>query len=193
MEPTVRTWEDVWAGTGPFRREEFAGPARRLVALALDTLFYVGSLLAAVTLVALANGGSLSLDEEMFLLLFGWSLIWETLWVSAPTRGKPGQRIAGFRVARLDGSRVSLRRAALRWAARVAAWPTIGFLAVVSAVLIARTGRRQGFHDLVASTVCVRPAALERLASPQFAGMAGSEAVPAAREPSAGRHRGPFL
>lgn len=184
-----------------FAGDELAGLGRRVTAFLLDTAWYLLSLAAFLLLAALALGdGSIGLEGSRFLLVtFGWSLVWEISWIAAPTRGKPGQRMAGFRVVRPDGSRVSLARAALRWAVRMLAWPTTGLTLVVSAVLVHTTGRRQALHDLAAQTMCVRRAALQRMGEPQFAGSIG---LPATRTATADasrrpgdppRHTGPFV
>lgn len=187
--------QQLTAPPTPFREDEFAGLARRVVAFALDTAWYALSLVTLILSMALlVGGGEIRLEGAAAMVVtFGWSLVWEVAWIAAPTRGKPGQRMAGFRVVRPDGGRVSPARAAVRWATRMLAWPTAGFTVLVSAVLVHATGRNQALHDLAAQTVCVRGDALRRIREPQFA---GSIAVPPPATPPAAeapRHAGPFV
>lgn len=189
-------------GPTAFREDEFAGLGRRIAAFLLDTTWYVLSFVAVfLLLAATVGGGEFEVEGAgAFLLTFGWSFLWEVAWIASPMRGKPGQRMAGFRVVRPDGSRVSLARAAVRWATRMLAWLTVGVTLVVSAALVAATGRRQALHDLVAQTVCVRSGAIRRIREPQFAGSLQQEpgraapARPLGRAPGdEHRHTGPFV
>lgn len=186
----------------PFRENEFAGLGRRIVAFLIDTSWYGLSLVTLLLLLAATfGGGELAIDGTPALLVtFGWSLLWEVLWIASPMRGKPGQRMAGFRVVRPDGGRVTVVRAGVRWGTRMLAWLTAGLTLVVSAVLVASTRRHQALHDLVAQTVCVRSRAVRRIGEPQFAGSIAQqpEAAAPARPIGAApgdehRHTGPFV
>lgn len=180
------------SGHGPLRREELAGWWQRLGASFLDGIIVVlllGIAAALLTLLAwLVDPGAVELtlawgDDEVSdeaygasnawwwlavvgpLLLVGY-LLWEVLWIrSAKHMARPGQWLAGFRVVRAEGiERVSTGRAVGRMAAK---WlynvPQAGTLATLaSAFTIGLTKRRQGLHDMIGGTVCVRRDALAR-------------------------------
>ncbi|MCW2949009.1 MAG: domain containing protein [Thermoleophilia bacterium] len=108
-------------------------------------------------------------DSEVVIALVSFivfavvsNIAWDVLWVRSRGMGKPGQRIAGFRVANADGSRVTTGRAFGRMAARlVYNVPYIGFfLCIATAVTIGASQRRQALHDMLAGTVCVKTSAL---------------------------------
>lgn len=90
--------------------------------------------------------------------------LWEVLWVRSRGMGRPGQRIAGFRVVRAsDLTRVGSSRAIGRAAAKLLyGIPNLGWLPVIgSAFTIGLSARRQGLHDMISGTACVKTSALE--------------------------------
>ncbi len=182
--------------TDAFTADDYAPFGRRVVAFLIDV-----PMLAVVTFVvfiamAIANGGELDLEE--FGMLFTWlatGVAWEVLWIAGPARGKPGQLLAGFRVVGLDGTRVPVARAVIRWAVRVTTFVLFPFGLIAQVVTIAASQRNQAVHDVFAGTVCVERAALEQVRSVQHIPTAAERATPvaAARDSDATRHQGPFL
>jgi uncharacterized RDD family membrane protein YckC len=178
-------------------RTDLAGVPRRLVAGCLDFVIWSISMLVAAIVATVAAGGSLHLEDMAFLAFFGGlTVLWELGWTRIG--GKPGQRIAGFQVTGLDGSRLPASRALARAVVKLG---MLGFpvLLLFSLAAVARTPRCQALHDLVAGSVCVEPAGIARLRSPQAQ---VPLPVPPPHAPTASSpvhvdepdpHRGPFL
>ena len=115
------------------------------------------------------HGSALDYGERfgVWALLSGIAgLVWEVLWLRSRYMAKPGQRMAGFRVTAVDGSRLSTGRAVARALAKVVySIPRINWLTLIaSAIMIGVNGRRRALHDVIAGTVCIRKDSLERLA-----------------------------
>lgn len=180
------------AGHGPLRRDELAGWWQRLGASLLDGIFVMLLLAVAAGLLTLLawlvdreavertfDWFADELSDDAYgasnawwwlavagpLLVLGY-LLWEVLWIrSAKHMARPGQWIAGFRVVRAEGiERLSTARAVGRMAAK---WlynvPRAGTLVTIaSAFTIGLTKRRQGIHDMISGTVCIRRDALAR-------------------------------
>lgn len=85
--------------------------------------------------------------------------IWEVAWIASAARGKPGQRILGFVVAKPDGSRVSTANAIGRFFSKLLlfAMPLVNFvLLIVTAVRIGTSEQKVALHDSMAGTICMR-------------------------------------
>ena len=63
-----------------------------------------------------------------------------------------GKRVCGLRVTRLDGGRISLRRALGRYFAKFLS----ALILLIGFAMIAWTRRKQGLHDILADTLVVR-------------------------------------
>lgn len=133
-----------------------ASVGSRAVGLLVDGLLQgLGMLLLGF---AAATVGSLDLGwvgMSMFLLavfglLFGYPVVFETLW-----RGRtPGKALMGLRVVTVEAGPVGLRHAAIRAALGLLDfWASSGGVAVVSALF---TRRAQRLGDLAAGTVVIR-------------------------------------
>jgi uncharacterized RDD family membrane protein YckC len=152
--------------------EDYAGFWKRLLAYILDAIvLYIPNLLimqafgggaaeTALQQAILAAGGNPELMvaaygqyyEAMRLAIVLTSLL---AWLyfawceSSAWQATPGKLAMGLRVTDLNGRRISFPRALGRYAAKILSAMTllIGFL------MIAWTGRKQGLHDLLASTL----------------------------------------
>lgn len=216
----------------PLDREETASWGARLGGWLLDGVFQVVIIallwvlawfLAGETLRAEIEQGFEDMEYErdtaavmttwivlavMFLASWLFTLAWEIGWVRGRAMAKPGQRIAGFRVVTADDlERVSFWRALGRTAAKqlYSFWYLGTLFTIAAAFTIGLTRRRQGLHDLMAGTACVRTDALRaRGIGPDAAGMydatrtdaaaaSAADARPAATNDEPSGHTGPFV
>ncbi|MCW2927557.1 MAG: hypothetical protein JWM86_1525 [Thermoleophilia bacterium] len=135
-------------------------------------------------------------------------LAWDVLWIRSRHMGRPGQILAGYRVVRLEGTqRLGLGRASARAAAKLCYnVPSLGPLAsLTSAFTIGLTEHKQGLHDLISGTVCVRTSALERrgligdgdgaaaMTAPTWSPVTGGPVPPAPPAPPRPSDSGPFV
>jgi uncharacterized RDD family membrane protein YckC len=191
---------------GPFERDEYAFFLRRAVSLVIDASILAVVTFAVLVAIPIAQGGEL--HHEGLGMLLTWlatGVVWDTLWIAGPSRGRPGNRMLGFRIVRPDGSRVSMGRAAGRSLVKAVTYVFLAVGLVAQAVAIYGTPRRQGVHDLFADTVAVDADALERIGSVQHVPRRSEEPIapappahptapsPVQRDDDADRHRGPFL
>ena len=175
--------------------EEYAAVGARLRAFVVDGLL-LGVVWFLVLLVIELAGGAATDDNAGFIIvsvLVG--IAWDVLWIAGPARGKPGQRGAGFLVLTVDGGRVSIGRALLRSIAKYVTFAFFIFGLLADALLVAASPRRQAIHDMVASTVCRRRAAMDDAASVQHVPTAEQRApsIEAPPQSETARHQGPFL
>lgn len=136
---------------------EYVGIVSRAVALVLDA--------ALINLVAVVVGASavLVMDTLNFpsqvrdlvvviggVVYVGWVVgYFVGFWmITAQTLG---DRVMGFRVQHLDGSRVGLRKGVLRFGALVVSAIPLG----AGFIRVLFDDRRRGFHDRVAGTVVI--------------------------------------
>jgi uncharacterized RDD family membrane protein YckC len=173
--------------SGPLRKDELAAWWPRFGGYLLDGLIAFGALLllwgALGMFMAVSDPDALSAlgdwfetDEEFpavgdgwiglfFVVTFAGYFAWEVLWLRSEGMGRPGQRIAGFRVVRAsDVSRLTTGRALGRAAAKlIYNIPQLGTLFwIASAFTIGLSDRKQGLHDMLGGTACVRKDALAR-------------------------------
>ncbi|MCW2923736.1 MAG: domain containing protein [Thermoleophilia bacterium] len=97
----------------------------------------------------------------LYLLTY---LGWEIGWTRSRGMGKPGQRMAGFRVADSNHlGRISTGKAVGRSCSKLVV-NTVGsgVGSLATAFTIGLSDRHQAVHDMMASTVCVRTSALRR-------------------------------
>lgn len=147
----------------------YAGFWRRLLAYFIDSV-----LLGTVALIALAPfGGILAIlhlgDDEVFenpMVVFATGLVgfglvlagvigqwlYYSLFESSIWQATPGKRALGVFVTDEAGQRISFARATGRYLGKILNHITmnIGYL------LIAFTKRKQGLHDIVASTLVIK-------------------------------------
>lgn len=71
---------------------------------------------------------------------------------SSAWRGTPGKRACGLAVVDLYGGRISFLRATARYFAKILST----LILFVGYIMVAFTARRQGLHDLIASTLVMK-------------------------------------
>ena len=100
-----------------------------------------------------AMGASMVLMNLITLIIY---VAYEAVFTSSKMMATPGKRILGFAVLTDTGHRLSVGRAIGRSLGKILSQITlmIGFL------MVAFTGKKQGLHDMVASTVVVKRSAL---------------------------------
>ena len=136
-----------------------AGFWRRFFAYFVDGIVQMALALAATVpllpfLLAATDGG----ENGGAVQVVGWvlSLITGPLYYvgfeSSRWQATPGKRLLGMAVVRVDGSRLSVGRAAARYFGRLLCSLTLGF----GYLFIIWTRRKQGLHDMVAGTLVVR-------------------------------------
>jgi uncharacterized RDD family membrane protein YckC len=153
--------------TDAFTADEYASWGRRFTAWILDSIIFVIAFSIALVAFAAVNGGEVHAEGAGFFLpMAAFSFLWDVGWIAGPSGAKPGHRLLGLRIRALDGSRVGVKLAAVRWLVRSTNYVFVGLEALGSAVTIAATPRHQALHDLVASCVAVRREAVERIGGP---------------------------
>lgn len=193
------------AGTGPLRREELASWWARFGGSLLDSLILMVIVVVIVGGVAFVGalidpeGISIAINSDsdgasstgwvvlLVSLFFAVYIGWEVWWLrSANHMARPGQALAGFRVVRAsDLTRLTAGRAFGRFGGKLLyGIPNIGTLLTLASAFTIGLGReRQGVHDMIAGTVCVRRTALaQRGIGPDAAGPSGA-GVPVATTP----------
>ncbi|EHQ52448.1 RDD domain-containing protein [Ectothiorhodospira sp. PHS-1] len=120
------------------------------VVVAVPLGFALGASMAAsgateqeITLVAGDVGNLLS-------LLLGW--LYYTVFESSKWQSTPGKRMLGLRVTDMDGNRIGFGRANGRYWSKILS----ALLLFIGYLMIAFTRRKQGLHDMIASTLVVR-------------------------------------
>src|SRR2546428_7240082 len=162
---------------------QYGGFWIRFLALLVDSavLFVVSVALLAGAVTALGFESLTPVTFAVWLICF---LYWPILHASA-RQATFGKALLGLKVARLDGSRISILRSLGRELAKVLSSAVF----MVGYIMAAFTGRKQALHDLVASTYVIREGP-SRLV-PALAVAGGGLAPPLGRVPLA--VRGPGL
>ena len=107
-----------------------------------------------------ATAGGVLLLIGLFLLIFGYPAIFETLW-----RGRtPGKAALGLRVMTREGAPIRFRHAAIRSALQLIDLVLLGPAIGVLALLFSRDDQRLG--DMVAGTLVVRERSGARASAP---------------------------
>jgi len=88
------------------------------------------------------------------IYLVGIVLAWlyEALLTSSAMQATPGKMVFGLRVTTLDGQQIGFGRATGRFFGKIVS----GIIANIGYLMIAFTERKQGLHDMMASTLVVR-------------------------------------
>lgn len=83
-------------------------------------------------------------------ILLSW--LYEALLTSSAMQATPGKMVFGLRVTTLDGQPIGFGRATGRFFGKIVS----GIIANIGYLMIAFTQRKQGLHDMMASTLVVR-------------------------------------
>jgi uncharacterized RDD family membrane protein YckC len=138
---------------------ETAGPASRLLAGVIDAVIQLLALMAvsfgAVGINAagadLGGLGTAALYVLVFLLMFGYSAVLETVW-----RGRTvGKAAMGLRVVTVEGAPIGFRHAAIRSILGLVD-KYLFFSGLIGIVSILVTRRNQRLGDLAAGTIVLR-------------------------------------
>jgi uncharacterized RDD family membrane protein YckC len=88
------------------------------------------------------------------LYLVSFLLIWlyEALLTSSSMQATPGKMVFGLRVTTVDGERIGFGRATGRFFGKIGS----GAIAYIGFIMVGFTERKQGLHDMMASTLVVR-------------------------------------
>lgn len=147
---------------------QYGGFWIRFLALLADSaiLFLVSALIigAAATALGLEGAGVAVWVAWLIALLY-----WPVMQASA-RQATFGKAMLGLKVTGYDGNRISFLRSLGRELAKILS----GMVFMVGFIMAAFTGRKQGLHDLVASTYVVRdaPASVVRALAVTVAGFA---------------------
>jgi len=140
----------------------YAGFWRRFAALILDSIIIYSVFFAAslgLRLAGLADPGVMLLMNAGFLVL-AW--LYYALQESSEAQATLGKRALGIKVTDEHGERIGFGRATGRHFAKIISSMTFG----VGYLMAAFTQRKQGLHDMIASTLVVQrsvdPATLQR-------------------------------
>jgi uncharacterized RDD family membrane protein YckC len=95
-----------------------------------------------------------ALRQMGLIYLFVFLVLWlyEALLNSSSMQATPGKMVFGLRVTTLDGQRIGFGRATGRFFGKIVS----GMIAYVGFIMVAFTERKQGLHDMMASTLVVR-------------------------------------
>lgn len=78
-------------------------------------------------------------------------LYW-TVFESSSWQATPGKRMLGLRVTDMDGNRIGFGRANARYWSKILSF----LILLIGFLMVAFTRRKQGLHDLIASTLVLR-------------------------------------
>lgn len=137
----------------------YAGFWKRVAALLIDTVItmVVGGLIGGMMGLMLAvtnptvdmDTGSMEAVFNLIGLLIGW--VYFASMESSSYQATLGKMALGIRVCDLDGNRISFGRASGRHFAKILS----GVLLLVGYLMAAFTAKKQGLHDMMASTLVI--------------------------------------
>jgi uncharacterized RDD family membrane protein YckC len=145
----------------PLPQPSYAGFWLRFLAWLIDALiscaisFPLGIIIG---LIMAASGSDLNsgdlllvrLSTNGFSIVAGW--LYYSLCESSSWQATVGKKVLGLRVTDLDGQRISFLNATGRHFAKILS----GLILGIGFIMVAFTERKQGLHDMVASTLVVK-------------------------------------
>ncbi|MBV7266546.1 RDD family protein [Erythrobacter ani] len=134
----------------------YAGFWIRLLAYIIDTviLALVGVVLGVLTGVALFSTGADAELGAFDLISLVIGIAYFVGFEASHMQGTPGKRALGLIVTDTDGRRISALRAAGRYFAKILS----AIILLIGFIMAAFTERKQGLHDLIASTLVLKAA-----------------------------------
>ncbi|MDX6521561.1 MAG: hypothetical protein QOJ31_15 [Gaiellales bacterium] len=120
---------------------EYAGFWRRVAAYLVDAL-----ILAIPNIILSRIGGAGSLA----VIVVDW--IYFAYQESSPAQATIGKRALGIKVTNTEGNAISFGRATGRYFAKILSVLTL----LIGVIMIAFTSKKQGLHDMIASTLVVK-------------------------------------
>lgn len=134
---------------------KYAGFWKRFAAYFLDMIILcIVTTIAVFVIVDRANTGSIDIYTVLFLVYPGFFIIewlYFALMETSSKQGTMGKMALGIIVTDLDGKRISFGRATGRFISKL--FSIIIFF--IGYIMIAFTGKKQGLHDMIASTLVV--------------------------------------
>lgn len=133
----------AYAASGVATRVEYAGFWIRVVAAIIDGILVgiVGGILRA------------ALDDNLAgLINVIVGLAYYAGMESSARQATFGKSLLGMKVTDLDGNRISFLRATGRYFAKIIS----AFILLIGFIMVAFTEKKQGLHDMIASTLVVK-------------------------------------
>ena len=145
----------------PYTAPAYAGFWFRVLAWFIDTLISCAvffPLGIAIGLIMMASGSDpnsgdmilVRLSTNGLSIVAGW--LYYSLCESSSWQGTVGKKVLGLRVTDLDGQRISFANATGRHFGKILS----GLILGIGFIMVAFTERKQGLHDIMASTLVVR-------------------------------------
>ena len=136
---------------------EYGGFWRRLAAMALDAVM-IGLTMGVITFVLdlvlniRSHSGAARFNQFVNVLQIIISWAYFALMESSEQQGTFGKVVMGLQVTDLEGHRITLKKATIRYAAKFLS----SVLLMIGYLMVAFTARKQGLHDKIAGTLVVR-------------------------------------
>lgn len=150
----------------PYQTAEYATFWHRLAAYLIDYVLTalvtcpLGMMLGVMGAVAEQSGGEAAQAASVGvqLLVYGIAMVagwlYHALMESSSWQGTVGKRVLGIRVTDLDGNRITFGRATGRYFGKIISSMICG----VGFIMVLFTERKQGLHDMMASTLVLQGA-----------------------------------
>lgn len=131
---------------------EYAGGLNRFLAALIDgvLIMIVNGILGFVG--GLVGGDSPAIQGLVSLVSLGIGVAYFAGMESSESQATIGKKAMGLIVTDLDGNRISIGKAILRYLAKILS----GCLLLIGYIMILFTEKKQGLHDIIAGTVVVR-------------------------------------
>jgi uncharacterized RDD family membrane protein YckC len=88
----------------------------------------------------------------LYLAVFLLAWLYEALLTSSSMQATPGKMVFGLRVTTLEGEQIGFGRATGRFFGKIVS----SIIIYIGFLMVAFTERKQGLHDMMASTLVVR-------------------------------------
>ena len=136
---------------------EYGGFWRRLAAMVLDAIM-IGLTMGVITFVLdlvlniRSHSGAAMFNHFVNVLQVIVSWAYFALMESSAQQGTFGKVVMGLQVTDLEGRRITLKKATIRYAAKFLS----SVILMIGYLMVAFTARKQGLHDKIAGTLVVR-------------------------------------
>jgi len=139
----------------------YGGFWKRLVAYIIDWVILLAvTVMISIGMGIFAAGSGIDIEDEQALLIYqaqanllsflvAW--LYYALMESSARQATFGKSILGMKVTNLQGERIGFGRASVRFFSKILS----ALLFFIGFIMIAFTEKKQGLHDLIASTLIV--------------------------------------
>jgi uncharacterized RDD family membrane protein YckC len=103
---------------------------------------------------------AINLGLNGFQILATW--LYHAFCESSPWQGTIGKKVLGLRVTDIDGNQISFGRATGRYFGMILS----GMICFIGFIMVAFTEKKQGLHDMLASTLVVKGPAVTNYVAP---------------------------